>query len=752
MPWYFQQRDAFAALLFFNLVCLAAMDVPFSISQWKDPHQSPHMYGVQTLILTVLWVLMIFVLQSRKFSVRFLSPWMFLLGFGLDALVCTFSFSRSGAHGLNRAVAATQALRVITSLALALSSFHLLPKDGSNISQKPNQTEAAARSKDKARLGDEPPDDQKQWLRTVKTCSMAVKYLWPKNNRRIQVCYMVVFLKIIMERILQVLMPQQIGVVIEMLQGNSRVMPWREISLWIFYRWVGSWAGFQTIAELAKRQTQEFARKHIHDLAFTHIMSLSMDFHTNKGTGDVISSIEQAGSINGLLEFILEHIFPVFLDLGVSMCYVQQTFGIYMALIIFPLGALHAWSGLTLNARTEAKRRASGEQAGKESNILYESISNWETVADFNRIPFERKRYLEAVDKSIRSHRAVVFSSITHLGIQSVQRTFCLAAALTLAVWQASIGRVPMSSVIALLLYWETMMTPMYQIADLHRVLSARVIDAERLLLLFQQKPTVTDSKESTDLICAEKSCRVEFKQVNFSYNGLNEVLTDITFTAEPGNTIAFVGETGSGKSTIFKLLFRHYDVTNGSIEINGQDLRSITLSSLRNTLGIVPQNAALFNTTILENVRYACPDSTDEEVEKVCKAAAIHEKIMTFPNGYRTNVGERGIKLSGGELQRLAIARVLLKNPEIVLLDEATSSVDSLTESQIQNTFKALSAGRTTFVIAHRLSTIVEADSILVLHDGEICESGTHSDLLKSRGRYYNMWSKQVLDTTNSS
>jgi len=243
----------------------------------------------------------------------------------------------------------------------------------------------------------------------------------------------------------------------------------------------------------------------------------------------------------------------------------------------------------------------------------------------------------------------------------------------------------------------------------------------------------------------AVSSGKVEFDGVNFAYDARKEVLKNISFTAEPGATVALVGETGGGKSTMLKLLFRFYDVTSGSIRIDGQDLRSVSLSSLRDALGVVPQDPSMFNQTIYENIRYARLDATNEEIQEACKAAAVHDKIDSFPDGYKSKVGERGVKLSGGELQRIAIARVLIKNPKIVLLDEATSAVDSSTEQLIQEAFKRLSAGRTTFVIAHRLSTIRDANLILVIDHGEIVERGTHDELLLKGGKYFELWTKQT-------
>ena len=267
------------------------------------------------------------------------------------------------------------------------------------------------------------------------------------------------------------------------------------------------------------------------------------------------------------------------------------------------------------------------------------------------------------------------------------------------------------------------------------------LIDAEELLTLFQRKASVKDGPNE---LCIHGG-HVEFEKVGFSYDGNKEIIRDLDFHAGSGKTIALVGETGAGKSTVLKLLFRFYDVTAGSICIDGQDIRNVTLSSLREHIGVVPQDPVLFNDTIKANIRFARLSATDDDIVEACKAAAIHEKILTFTKGYATQVGERGIKLSGGELQRVAIARAILKKPQIVLLDEATSAVDSETEERIQEGLQQLCKGRTTFVVAHRLSTIKDADRILVVRDGAILEQGTSAELLKSKGKYYSLWTKQM-------
>ena len=322
--------------------------------------------------------------------------------------------------------------------------------------------------------------------------------------------------------------------------------------------------------------------------------------------------------------------------------------------------------------------------------------------------------------------------------------TLGLGGCAILAAWEISSGRKPVGNFVTLIMYWSAIVSPLGRLTYTFRYLSKTLIDAERVLQLLKTKPTVEEPANPKELEVT--AGRVEFKDVDFAYDERKPILKKVSFVAEPGQTVALVGETGGGKSTLLKLMFRFYDVTSGSITIDGQDVRDVSTASLREALGVVPQDPSLFNHPILDNVRYARLDATDDECHEACRAAAVHDKIMSFPDGYQSKVGERGVKLSGGELQRLAIARVLVKEPRVVLLDEATSAVDSATEQTIQLAFHRLSAGRTTFVVAHRLSTIMAADVILVVDHGEIVERGTHEELLLKGGKYWELWTKQTL------
>lgn len=312
-----------------------------------------------------------------------------------------------------------------------------------------------------------------------------------------------------------------------------------------------------------------------------------------------------------------------------------------------------------------------------------------------------------------------------------------------MAVYQVTQKGKDVGSFVTLLSYWAQLSQPLNFFANFYRKVQMQMLDAERLLELFQTKSSITDCPNALHLEKVEGDIR--FENVCFSYDSRKQTISDISFHVPAGSTVAFVGETGGGKTTCLKLLFRFYDVASGSIKIDGHDIRDIKLDSMRDHMGVVPQDPQLFNDTVMNNIRYANFDATDEDVYDACRAASIHDKILSFSDGYNSKVGERGVRLSGGELQRVAIARAILKNPKIILLDEATSMIDMETERQIQDAFKRLSEDRTMLIVAHRLSTIMNADLIIVIKEGSIVEKGSHEELINAKGKYHRLWSKQL-------
>lgn len=372
-----------------------------------------------------------------------------------------------------------------------------------------------------------------------------------------------------------------------------------------------------------------------------------------------------------------------------------------------------------------------------------DSMVSYETVKYFNAEAYEFNRYREAVKKYQSAEYKVMFS----LNVMNISQNmvFMIGLLVTcfIAAYQVATGQQEVGKFVTLITYMGQLQSPLNFFGTFYRMIQSAMINSERMLELFKEQPTVVDKEDAMPLPSCEGNLR--FQDVHFSYDQRKPALTGLDFHCEPGTTTAFVGESGGGKSTVFRLLYRFYNIKAGSILVDNHDVEDLTIDSVRSHIGVVPQDTVLFNESLMYNLKYANPDATDEQVYEACKAASIHDKILTFPDKYETKVGERGLRLSGGEKQRVAIARTILKNPRIIMLDEATAALDTETEQHIQEAFTTLAKGRTMLIIAHRLSTITHADQILVLHKGKVQERGTHEELLDRNGHYAAMWKKQI-------
>ncbi|KAK5680249.1 hypothetical protein LTS10_007176 [Elasticomyces elasticus] len=588
-------------------------------------------------------------------------------------------------------------------------------------------------------------EESGSWLNYFKDFKIFIPMLWPYRNRFVQSCLGVVAIVTFAQRFLNVLVPRQIGIITDQLTqgGGNGVVPWRALGFWMLFSTLSSSAGLSLLKSLAEIPVQQFSYKSIGSSAFRQIMTLSMDFHNEKNSGELIRAVEQGQHLQGLLEFFLFEVGPMFTDLLVGFFYVYTLFDVYMTLILVGVGLAYIWIGAKTTTWSVKARRKFNNAWRNEAKVQNEAISNWQTVSHFNRGCYEVDRYTKSIDDFNKAEWHYYIAYYIGGSAQSVVMLIGRLAAFTLAIYRVAQGRAPVGNFVTLILYWRSIESPLMNVSYSIRRLSQMLTDSERLLQLMLTKPSVASAPGAPDIVIKEG--KVEFDGVNFAYDIRRPTLKDISFTAEPGQTVALVGETGGGKSTIIKVLYRYYDLASGSIRIDGQDIRDVNLDSLRDSFGMVPQDPALFNISLMDNIRYARLDATDEEIMGACRAAAIHDKIETFPEKYKSTVGERGVKLSGGELQRVSIARAILRQPKIVLLDEATSMIDAETEALIQKAFKRLTAGRTTFIIAHRLSTIQHADLILVINDGSIIERGTHNELIKQNGKYVALWSKQL-------
>ncbi|PVH95819.1 ABC transporter [Periconia macrospinosa] len=470
-----------------------------------------------------------------------------------------------------------------------------------------------------------------------------------------------------------------------------------------------------------------------------------MDFHSERDSAEVMKALEQGGALTKLLRTVVCESLPTIADLTIAIGILYWKFDIYVSLaMMFAFSIFIAAEIITSRYKVEPRRQFARAER-QQARVMHQAIQGWTTVSYFNMFNFERKRFGKTVDAKLAADFTWGVRNFTLQGIVELIIPFTFFTLSAMAIRNISLGRSKPGDFTFLVQYWDYLIYPLIWLSHEYRDVMQYLIDAERLLALLQTKPAVVD-KEGAYSIGAVDG-HVRFENVQFCYDERKTTIKAVSICAKPGETIALVGATGAGKSTVSKLLLRFYDITSGRISIDDHDIRDITLDSLRNVIGVVPQDPLLFNGTILENLRYAKPSATFSDIISACQASAIHDRILSFPDGYKTKVGEQGVKLSGGEVQRLAVARVILKDPSILILDEATSAIDTHTESNIQRALDAFKnkRKRTSFVIAHRLSTIVGADQILVFDEGRIVERGTHEELVKYGGVYAQLWSKQT-------
>ena len=500
---------------------------------------------------------------------------------------------------------------------------------------------------------------------------------------------------------------------------------------------------FGEIRDTIFSRVTERAMRRVGLKVFKHLHSLDLDFHLNRSTGGLSRDIERGtNGINFLMRFMVFNIVPTLIEISLVIIILLTSYGLAFGLITFGSVVLYiVFSIVGTNWRNKFIRAANEADSNSSSRAI-DSLLNYETVKYFTNEAFESRRYdgdLVTWEEAKQKNRLTLL--VLNSG-QALIISAAITAMMLLAVIRVQAGLLTIGDFVLINAFMMQLFIPLNFLGFVYREIKVALVNIEKMFSLLGRKGKVSDVKAATELKLV--NAELQFENVCFSYQQQRKIINNLNFTVRTGQKFAIVGASGAGKSTLVKLLFRFYDPTSGRILINGQDISKVTQKSLRDLIGIVPQDTVLFNDTILENIRYGKPEATDQEVDEAIDLAHLQQFIEQLPEKTQTMVGERGLKLSGGEKQRVAIARTILKRPPIMVFDEATSSLDSQSEASILKALNEISQGVTTVAIAHRLSTVVDADQILVLDQGELLEQGNHQQLLEAQGKYAELWQAQ--------
>ena len=575
-----------------------------------------------------------------------------------------------------------------------------------------------------------------------------VPYLWPAGQAWVKWRVLIAVASLILAKLVAVATPMILGAAVDSLSGKDAgysVFVLGAGGLTIAYgvsRVLDS--GFQQLRDVVFAKVGQRALRRVGLETFQHIHNMSLRYHLSRKTGGLSRVMERGvKGVAFLLRFLLFSIGPLLLQLVLISGALAAFFDLRYLLVIVVAIIAYVWFTAVVTEWRVKIRKQMNDQDNDANQKAIDSLLNFETVKYFGAEYREAARY----DAAMQGYETSALKTSYSLGFINIGQALIINTAMVvvmlMSVQGVADGMISVGGFVAVNAYIMQVMMPLNFLGFVYREIRQALVDMSEMFSLLEQPPEVQDKPGAPPLRVA--GGRIEFRDVHFAYDPERAILKGVDLTVEPGQTLAIVGPSGSGKSTIGRLLFRFYDVSAGAVLIDGQDIRDVSQNSLHNAIGVVPQDTVLFNDTIYYNIAYGRDAATRAEIEQAAKAAQIHDFVQSLPNGYDTMVGERGLKLSGGEKQRVGIARSLLKNPPILLLDEATSALDTQTEHEIQESLIQMGQGRTVMIIAHRLSTVVHADRIVVLEQGQIVESGSHDELLAQEGRYSHLWHLQL-------
>ncbi len=577
------------------------------------------------------------------------------------------------------------------------------------------------------------------------TLKTFMPYLWPKDRADLRARVIFALAALLIAKITTVAVPFLYGDAVDALTPGSGLQA-AAIAISLIIAYGVARIMMQAFAQLRDAIFAKVAFNAVRQIAgrtFRHIHRLSLRFHLERRTGGLQRVIDRGTKgIDSLLSWTIFSIAPTILELLLVCGIMLWKFDVWFAVVTLATVAAYAWFTLIITNWRVKYRREMNDSDTEANTKAVDSLLNFETVKYFNAEEHEAGRFDKAMNVFARaSEKTQTSLSILNTG-QAAIIALGLVGVMVLAAIGVAEGRMTVGELVMVNAFLVQLYVPLNLLGTVYREITQALIDMEKMFDHLRLDPEIEDRPGAQPL--SVKGGEIRFENVRFSYEPDREILKGISFRVPAGKTVAVVGPSGAGKSTLSRILYRFYDISSGAVTIDGQDVRDVTQKSLRAAIGIVPQDTVLFNDTLRYNIRYGRLDASDEEVEAAARLAQIEPFIAKAPQGYNTMVGERGLKLSGGEKQRVAIARTILKNPPILILDEATSALDTHTEREIQSALKAVARNRTALVIAHRLSTVVDADEIIVLVDGEIVERGTHTALLARAGTYAAMWNRQ--------